>query len=56
MVDKVCSPLFRPISDLESPLISAEAAALALNMIAVDLGREDEATAIVYLIDMIRTT
>lgn len=54
-MDETRSPLFRAVSDLESPLTSAEAAATTLNMIASELGDDDEAVAIVYLADMIRT-
>jgi len=54
-MDKVRSPLYRAISDLESPLTSAEAAAVTLNMLVDDLGSDNEAVAIVYLADMIRT-
>lgn len=53
-MDETRSPLFRAVSDLESPLTSAEAAATTLNMIVDDLGNDDESVAIVYLADAIR--
>ncbi len=52
---KAPAALRSAIFDMESPLTSAEAAATTLNMIASDLGSDDEATAIVYLAIMIRT-
>ncbi|MBK1839974.1 hypothetical protein JHL17_21440 [Azospirillum sp. YIM B02556] len=54
-MDKTCTPLFRAISDVESPLTSAEAAVTTLNIITNGLGRGDEEAAIVYLADMIET-
>lgn len=54
-MDETRSPLHTAISDLESPLTSAEAAATTLNMIVDDLGNDNEAVAVVYLADMIRT-
>lgn len=54
-MDETRSPLRTAISDLESPLTSAEAAATTLNMIVDDLGNDNESVAVVYLADMIRT-
>ncbi len=53
-MDETRSPLFRAVSDLESPLTSAEAAATTLNMIASELEDDDRSVAIVYLADAIR--
>ncbi|MCW0206017.1 MAG: hypothetical protein OJK14_02900 [Achromobacter sp.] len=54
-MDKPRSPLFREISDMESPLTSAEAAAVTLSMLVDELGDDNEGVAIVYLSGMIRT-
>ncbi len=54
-MDKTRSPLFRAISDMESPLTSAEAAAVTLSMLVDELGGDNEGVAIVYLSGMIRT-
>lgn len=53
-MDEACSTLHSAISDMDSPLTSAEAAATTLNMIASELEDDDRSVAIVYLADMIR--
>lgn len=53
-MDKTRSPLHSAISDMDSPLTSAEAATTTLNMIASELEDDDRSVAIVYLADMIR--
>lgn len=53
-MDEVCSTLRSAISDMDSPLTSAEAATTTLNMIASELEDNDRSVAIVYLADMIR--
>ncbi|CAO3355483.1 hypothetical protein [Azospirillum palustre] len=53
-MDEACSTIRSAISDIDSPLISAEAATTTLNMIASELEDDDRSVAIVYLADMIR--
>lgn len=53
-MDEACSTLRSAISDMDSPLTSAEAATTTLNMIASELEDDDRSVAIVYLADMIR--
>ncbi|PWC50633.1 hypothetical protein TSA6c_32690 [Azospirillum sp. TSA6c] len=53
-MDEARSTLRSAISDMDSPLTSAEAATTTLNMIASELEDDDRSVAIVYLADMIR--